>query len=331
MTSRDSNLAVCTRPLGFNTRMPLPPGLTQRALALGDEPAVVAVIAAGQLLDIGEVVIEEADIVSDWQRPSYDIAASTIGVFDGDQLVGYAELSGGDRGDAAVDPVHRGRGIGTHLATWMQEQARGRGLQTIGMPVPEGSPGDRLLEELGYRVRWTSWVLSLPEGRTIEDRPLPPGYTIRTATESDYRATWTVIEDAFLEWAVRDRQSFEDFSAQVMHRPGFEPWNLRVVTNETQDVVGAAFIVLAENTGFVERVAVRSDQRGLGLGQALLADAFSQAWEHGARRSELSTDSRTGALGLYEKVGMEVISVWVNRAIDLGITDTWSTSTGPVP
>ena len=37
----------------------------------------------------------------------------------------------------------------------------------------------------------------------------------------------------------------------------------------------------------------------------------------GATVSELSTDSRTGALGLYEKVGMQVTSTWVNRAIDL--------------
>jgi len=297
--------------------MKLPPGLTHRALARGDESAVTAAIAAGQLEDIGEVVIEEADIVSDWQRPSYDVGASTIGVFDGDRLVAYAELSGGDRGDAAVDPEYRSRGIGTYLATWMQEQARARGLSTIGMPVPEGSPGDRLLEELGYRVRWTSWVLSLPEDRTIEDRSVPPGYTIRTAAESDHRATWTVIEDAFLEWSARDRQSFEDFSAQVMQRPGFEPWNLRVVTDETDEVVGAALILLAEDTGFVEKLAVRKDRRGLGLGQALLADAFAEARAHGATRSELSTDSRTGALGLYENVGMEVTSVWVNRAIDL--------------
>ena len=34
-------------------------------------------------------------------------------------------------------------------------------------------------------------------------------------------------------------------------------------------------------------------------------------------QAELSTDSRTGALGLYERVGMEVTSTWVNRAIDL--------------
>jgi GNAT superfamily N-acetyltransferase len=286
-------------------------------MAPGDESAVATVIAAGQLEDVGEVVIEEADIVSDWQRPSYDVAASTIGAFDGDRLVAYAELSGGDRGDAAVDPAYRGRGIGTFLANWMQEQARARGLQVIGMPVPKGSPGDRLLERLGYRARWTSWALALPEGEVIQAGPLPPGYTIRTAEEADHRATWTVIEDAFLEWAVRDRQSFEDFSAQVIHRPGFEPWNLRVVTDGNAEVVGAALILLADKVGFVEKVAVRKDQRGLGLGQAILADAFARAREHGATRSELSTDSRTGALGLYQRVGMEVTSVWVNRAIDL--------------
>jgi GNAT superfamily N-acetyltransferase len=126
-----------------------------------------------------------------------------------------------------------------------------------------------------------------------------------------------VIEDAFLEWSVRDRQGFEDFSAQVLYRPGFEPWNLRVVTDVSDQVVGAALILIAQATGFVEKLAVRKDLRGLGLGQALLADAFRQARAHGASRSELSTDSRTGALGLYEKMGMEVTSVWVNRAIDL--------------
>ena len=298
-------------------RVELQPGLTQRPLELGDESAVAQVMAAGQLEDLGEIVIEEADIVSDWQRPSFEVGASTIGVFDGNRLVGYAELSGGDRGDAAVDPVYRGRGIGTSLASWMQAGARDRGLGTIGMPVPEGSPGDRLLQSLGYRVRWTSWVLTLPEGQTIPDRPLPPGFAIQTATESDHRAAWNVIEDAFLEWSVRDRQSFEDFSAQVIQRPGFEPWNLRVVTDASDQIVGAASILIADATGFVEKLAVRKDLRGRGLGQALLADAFFQARAHGASRSELSTDSRTGALTLYEKVGMEVTSVWVNRAIDL--------------
>jgi GNAT superfamily N-acetyltransferase len=102
-----------------------------------------------------------------------------------------------------------------------------------------------------------------------------------------------------------------------MQRPGFEPWNLRVVVDDAGDVVGAAFVILSEGVGFVEKLAVRQDRRGLGLGRALLADSFALAREHGATRSELSTDSRTGALDLYQRVGMEVTSVWVNRAIDL--------------
>ena len=53
------------------------------------------------------------------------------------------------------------------------------------------------------------------------------------------------------------------------------------------------------------------------LAPAMLVDAFGLAREHGAERCYLSTDTRAGARGLYEKVGMEVASTWVNRAITL--------------
>lgn len=295
----------------------LPAGLTARPLVPTDARAVFEVMAAQERHDIGEVVIEEADIVSDWQRPSFDLATSAVGVFDGDHLVGYAEVSGHDRGDAAVHPDARGRGLGTWLAHRMQELARAKGSTVVGMPVPAGSPGDTLLEELGYRVRWTSWVLELPAGRTIPERPLPDGYAVRAAREDEHRAIWAVVEDAFLEWSVRERQTFEDFAAGVMLRPGFEPWQLRVVVDDAGAVVAAAIVFLGADQAYVDRLATRRDQRGRGLAQALLVDAFAAARERGATRSELSTDSRTGALGLYEKVGMEVTSTWVNRAVDL--------------
>ncbi|MDP2773060.1 MAG: GNAT family N-acetyltransferase [Nocardioides sp.] len=297
----------------------LPEGLTERPLAVTDAAAVTAVMAAQELHDVGEVVIEEADIVADWQRPSYDVTQSSVGVFDGDTLVAYAEIAGGDRGDAAVHPDHRGRGIGTALALWMQALAREQGKPVVGMPVPQGSPGDRLLAALGYHVRWTSWVLELPDGTTIPERPLPEGYAVREATEADHRAVWAVNEDAFLEWSQRERESFEDWQASVPQRPGFEPWNLRVATDPGGEVVALSHIVKFQGNGtvegYVDRLATRSDRRGLGLAQALLADSFAAARAHGAVRSALSTDSRTGALGLYEKVGMTVASTWVNRGI----------------
>jgi GNAT superfamily N-acetyltransferase len=298
--------------------MELPAGLTARPLTQDDARAVFEVMAAQEQHDLGEVVIEEADIVGDWQRPSFDVQDSTMGVFDGERLVGYAEVTASERGDAAVHPDHRGRGVGTALAAWTRDLARRRGGELFGMSVPEGAPSDRLLESLGYFVRWHSWVLELPEGRSIQAQPLPEGYSLRTAEgEADHRAAWEVIEDAFLEWSERERQSFEDFAATTMDRPGFEPWNLRLVVDPQGEAVGACFVVLADDCGYVDRLAVRKDQRGLGLARALLADAFSLARSHGAVRCELSTDSRTGALGLYERVGMVVTSNWVHRAVRL--------------
>jgi GNAT superfamily N-acetyltransferase len=295
----------------------LPAGLASRPLTIADASAATAVMAAEEVADVGEVVIEEADLLGHWQRPSFDLARSTLGVLDGDRLVAWAEHSGAGRGEAAVDPAYHGRGIGTFLAGWVQDTARAAGDTIVGMAVPEGSPGDRLLAALGFRVRWNSWVLQLPEGAAIPPRPLPEGYVVRTAEPTEHRAVWTVIEDAFLEWSVRERQSYDDFAAGVMQRPGFAPWNLRVAVDPAGDVVGASFVVLASGCGFVDRLAVRQDQRNKGLATALLADSFAVSREHGATRSEISTDSRTGALGLYENVGMVVTSTWVSRAMDL--------------
>lgn len=312
-----------SRLVGDASRVPAPltllPGFSQRPLTPADAAAVTAVIAAGELLDTGEVVIEEADLVAEWSRPSFDLAASAVGVVgpEGD-LVAYAEVSSGDRGDLGVAPGQRGLGLEPELARWLRERAGESGAEAIGLPVPQGSPTDRELEALGWAVRWTSWVLVLPEGAEIPPRDLPPGYTVRAAREDEREACWQVIEDAFLEWSARERQTFEDWSARVVGRPGFEPWHLRVVV-DTDDVVVATCVILLSTPGdltegYVEMVATRRDQRGRGIAQALLADAFAAARAHGAVRSSLSTDSRTGALGLYQKLGMEVVQTWVNRA-----------------
>ena len=296
----------------------LPAGLTQRPLRIHDATPVYEVMAAEQQRVLGRVDIEEADIVGDWARPSHDLSTQSIGVFDGDRLVGYAEIIGPARGDAAVHPEHHGRGIGRWLAHWMQDRARSQGHTETGMPVPAGSPGEALLRGLGYHVRWSSWVLVLPEGQDLPDRPLRTGHTIRVAeSDDDRRGAHDVIEDAFLEWSDRSKQPYDDWIAQVVGRPGFEPWNLRIVVDPSGAVVAGLHVVLAGDTGYVSKVAVRRDRRGSGLARALLADGFRVAREHGATRSELSTDSRTGALDLYLGLGMEIEDDWVNLGIDL--------------
>ena len=113
---------------------------------------------------------------------------------------------------------------------------------------------------------------------------------------------------------------YEDFLATTVRRPGFEPWHLRVVTDAGGEVVGTALMSMygdPPEEAFISQLAVRRDQRHRGLAQALLVDAFAR----GARTAPAARPSpptrAPARSGLYQKVGMEVGDVWVNRATDV--------------
>ena len=160
----------------------LPPGLTARPLAPADLDAVYAVYAGAEVEDAGHLAIEPEDIAGDWARPSFDLATDSIGVFDGERLVGAAEVTtGGRRAEGAVLPGERGRGIGSWLAAWTEERATSLGSSRVGQVAPDGSLPQRLLRGRGYTLGHTSWVLELPEGREIPQRSLPVGHTLATA------------------------------------------------------------------------------------------------------------------------------------------------------
>ena len=236
-------------------------GLTTRPLTKADSRILFELIAAQEREDTGEVDIEEADLISDWAKPSHDLAASSVAVFDGDQLVAYAELVG-RRSRRRRRAPHLSRAAGS-APGWPPGCARSgarAGSTVVGMPVPEGSAGDRLLAALGYRVRWTSWILQLPEGTQIPSRELPPGDAVREALEADLRAAHDVLEDAFLEWSVRERESYEDFAAATFGRPGYAPWNFRVAVDADGEVVGVSlvFISTESSTAYISRLAVRT-------------------------------------------------------------------------
>jgi mycothiol synthase len=297
----------------------LPPGLTARPLSLDDLDAAFAVYSGAELEDSGHLALEPEDIEGDWARPSFDLVDDSIGVFDGDRLVGAAEVTtGGTRAEGAVLPGERGRGIGSWLAAWAEQRATSLGSSRVGQVAPDGSLPQRFLMGRGYGLGHTSWVLELPEGREVPQRSLPHGYAIATGdTAQREHGAHVVIQDAFDEWEGRVRHSFEDWRAITVRRPGAQPWQLRVV-EQGGVVVGAAFTILdSQGTGFVDQLAVQRSHRGQGLAQALLADAFAGAHARGATRSELSTDSRTGALDLYLRVGMEVTQVWTHLVTPL--------------
>lgn len=298
--------------------MDLPDGLTARPLRMSDARAMYELFATSEQADAGEVAIEPEDIEGDWQRPSFDLEQESVGVFDGPTLVAAAEVYKTRRAEATVHPDHRGRGIGTWLAAWVEDCSRRRGGTLVGQTVPLGSSAERLFTTLGYREGWTSWVLVVPEGAAIEPQPLPHGYLLRDLVPgADEQVAHLLVEDAFNEWPDRQPSAFDDWAARTVRRPGFEPWQIRFAVDPDGTPVGVAFMIVTEGCGYVDQLAVRADQRGKGLARALLVDAFERAREHGATRSELSTDSRTGALPLYQHVGMEVSKTYQHWMTDV--------------
>ncbi len=281
----------------------LPAGLSTRPLTMDDAQAVVDVMSADQRDVLGRVDIELADIVGDWQRPSYDLATCTIGVFDDDRMVGYAEVGVTGRGDAAVQPDHRGRGIGTWLAQLdAGDRGRASARRWPRCRCRRARPATGCSMPLGYRVRWESWVLDLPSG-AHRRRPRPARRLRRARGRPGRvpRRCHDVLEDAFLEWSERERETYEEFEATSLRRPGFEPWHLRVVVDEAGAVVAAAQLSVFRGDD-----EARSTWRGWRPGATSAAAAWPSACSPtpsppaasaASRGAGLDTDSRTGALG----------------------------------
>ena len=183
----------------------------------------------------------------------------------------------------------------------------------MGQTIPElRTAAADLFIQHGYEPSHTSWILRLPDDRTVEHQSLPESVTIRPYRPGEEdKAVFRVIEDAFNEWPSRPRSNFETWQTEVTKRRDFDP-ALLIVAADDGEVVGAVFGISYPDEGWVEQLAVRRDHRGRGIAKALLREVFDEFRRRGSPAVGLSTDSRTGALDLYLQVGMVVRATWVH-------------------
>ena len=241
--------------------IPLPDGLTARPLALTDAHAVFEVMAAQELHDTGQIGIEEEDILGDWQRPSFAIAPNTLGVSWARPWSPTASSAGATEGTPPSTPITAARGWARASrvdAGPSQDHGRGPGRDARPggqprRPSPRGPRLRRPLDELGARPPrrspdrgpTPSWRLRHP----VRHRGRPPGGLDRHRGRLP-----RVVRPG--PTAVRGLRRPGRAS------PGFQPWNLRVVTDPAEQIVGAAFVFLAGEVGYVEKVAVKHAERG---------------------------------------------------------------------
>lgn len=299
-------------------KLELPQGLASRSPTRSDLDAAVSVIAASEEATQGVVDVTAEDVRSDWERPSFDLSSDALVVTDAGLIVAYAEVFFG-RAWVHVHPDHRGRGIGAAVLGWTESRARELGADKVGQTIPDTNPAAaELLSSNGYGVRWDTWVFQKELADEQRGPQLPAGITLRTyEPDRDDRATFELIDTAFSDWPDRDPSfSFEDWAASLLRREDFDP-SLTFLVEDDGELVGVALCLVFGDEGWVQQLAVKRSHRGRGLGGALLQTAFRKFHSRGLKTAGLSTESRTGARGVYEHVGMRVTRSYKRYSKDL--------------
>ena len=278
-----------------------------RPLTRQDTAAIFDIVAACELEDDG-VVEADPENFEAFDRLGFDPAIDAVIAFDGDQPVAWAELYR-QRAEADVRPSHRGRGIGAALLDWIEARARTFGDAHVGQTKTDANAGARdLFLSRGFEPTWTSWIIRIELDRPPAPPRIPLGITIRPYRSADDREVHRVMDAAFSEWPGRDPEPFEVWAPQVLTHAAFAP-DLSPLAFDGENLVGVvlSYDYSDHGEGWIQQLATAATHRRRGIAQALLHTAFGWFHDRGRRTVGVSTDSRTGAVGLYEKVGMRVV------------------------
>jgi mycothiol synthase len=295
----------------------LPEGSIARPLTRDDIDDVIAMVNRCEMADIGETMWERADLLSDISTGSFDEARDWLGVFGERRCQAWAMVLRPARAFVDVDPDRRGLGIGTALRRWSEDRAREMELQRVGQVIEDRRTDvTAMLSAAGYERGHSSWVLRMDHPDEPAPAQPPPGIRIRTFDPANETDVLQMFEDAFMEFEGRSPSTLEAWRAMTVEREGFAPEDM-LVAFDGERVVGGAFLIEADGGIWIDKFATHRDYRHRGIARAMLQTAFRRSWALGSPFTELNTDSRTGALSFYERIGMYIRSSYTHWTLQL--------------
>ena len=209
--------------------------------------------------------------------------------------------------DAYTHPDHAGRGLGTAMLEWLEEESAARGRRPRASALAADRRAAELMTGRGYEQVRHFYVMSLDLESPPAEPDWPAGFSVSTMRPGDERTVHAVLEEAFAEHWGHDQRTFEDWSVHNLDQPWWDP-SLVYLVREGDEVVAAEIGAIRFGAGFVGVIGTRKPWRGRGLGKALLLRAFGDLYARGERRITLAVDAgnETGATQLYRSVGMHV-------------------------
>jgi mycothiol synthase len=178
----------------------------------------------------------------------------------------------------------------------------------------------RWLEEQGGTEIRHFWRMAIDLPDAAPDEPaIPDGIVVRRARDedADLRRIFAVVDTSFAEhFGHLDGRTYERWIELWRMRGGFDLslwWVAELDGEPVSALLGS--IVRSEHAadnGHVNTLGTLKQARGRGLGTLLLRTAFREFHARGLRRVTLGVDSEngTGAVHLYETVGMRAVADW---------------------
>jgi len=277
-----------------------------RAPEPGDAAAVLELIVARDVADLGYPDYSLEDVKADWATPGIDPARDAWLVEEGDGPVAYALLDESAAVMVAVPPASEGRGIGTTLREAAEARAAARGAPVVRQYVPASNEAARAhLLDAGYRLayRYVRMRIELAQAEA------PPAVPVRTFVPgADDAPVHELLEAALGEIEGNVPEPLEAWRARQVLKEGFDPslWILH------EDAAGVAAVALCgvrdDGVGFVDYLAVASRSRGRGLGRTVLLHGLAALRARGLTAGELFVQAENAAAGrLYESIGMDAV------------------------
>ncbi len=301
--------------------MTLPHDYALRAPVRDDLPAIAQVLAADDLDEAAENVLDEGFLRRAWERPGFEPATDAWVVVDGaGTIVGYAQVAGEGpdvvESWGVVHPDHRGRGLGTALLDRIEERAERLlpDLSTVrfrhAINAGDGAAA-AMLEARGLRFARHFWHMQVELAGPVEPGPPPAGIAIGAIrSPDDLPDVHRVLETAFADHWDHEPRPYERWVDEEASGPVYDP-TLWLAARKAGAVVGALTALAAGSRGWVSFLGVVAPYRGRGVATALLRHSFALFAARGIGRVVLAVDAHNeAAAALYERAGMRVVKRW---------------------
>ena len=293
-----------------------------RRLTADDAEAIAELATLCELAETGE---PDPEIV-DWiQVGSKREQFHAFGIHDDAGLAAFS-YADCDPGDEAVEAEVRVRpGLDLDLALPLLRAAREAArdfdpAKPVRLFANSGALAQRRwLQAQGATEIRRFWRMAIEFDEEPPAVPsAPEDVTVRLARddEDDLRTIFTITDTSFAEhFGHTDDRTYERWIDHWRARRGFDPtlwWVAELNGTPVSVLLGMTFDLDEPAHGHVGTLGTLKEVRGKGIGTLLLRTAFAEFHNRGHRKVTLGVDSEngTGAVRLYESVGMHAAAEW---------------------